>query len=116
LRELDAALRAEPSNLLALHLRAAVLLDGPAGPQLEQSMAQLEAALRGGAKFADGHILLARYHRAAGRRYLLAQIRRARGETQLASEELARFEELRRQESHGSLMMRQLFYGETARP
>jgi Tfp pilus assembly protein PilF len=100
-------------------------------------MQALEASLGPDVRFADGHILLARYYRstnaaAAAEKHLraalriepnswqahmiLAQLHRKQGNAILARAETEQAELLRKEVQHGRSLLWQLFYGDPAPP
>ncbi|MEX2260510.1 MAG: tetratricopeptide repeat protein [Bryobacteraceae bacterium] len=136
LAHLEKLLHEDPSNLLALHLRAAAQFHLTPDPSstLAGFMTALKGALDSRPDFADGHILLARYYRSSNRaeeaerhlalalkaqpdswqaRFLLAQSHKRQGREDLAREELERSQQLRRQTNHSQALLRQMFYGGT---
>jgi tetratricopeptide (TPR) repeat protein len=127
------------SALLTCYLRAAILFaqaNTRPPADVRAAMRALEAGLGSGARFADGHVLLARYYRmtdpAAAENHLrsalqvepnswqaqsiLAQLHRRQGNAALAQVETDQAERLRQDIKHGQTLLWQLFYGGSTQP
>jgi predicted Zn-dependent protease len=127
------------STLLVKYLRAATLFaqseDLP-GATVRSAMAALELALNRESRFADGHILLARYYRKITpatadkhlrlalqaepaswqAQFMLADSHRKKGEATLVEDAVQQSELLREQQRHSQKLLWKLFYGELETP
>jgi tetratricopeptide (TPR) repeat protein len=123
------------STLLVKYLRAATVFaqsEEGSGATVRSAMMALELALNRDARFADGHILLARYYRKTSpattdkhlrlaleaepaswqAQFMLAELHRKKGEATLAQDSVQQSELLRDQQRHSQKLLWKLFYGE----
>jgi tetratricopeptide (TPR) repeat protein len=137
--EILSSIQSSGSTLLAGYLRAAILFaraDETPAPDLRSAMQALEASLGSDGRFADGHVLLARYYRttdtSAAEKHLrlalqaepnswqaqaiLAQLHRKQGNAELAQAEAKQAERLRQDVKHGQSLLWQMFYGGSTQP